>query len=361
MRAVTFALFVFFNSISKGAWTASESNRCLQSALTTLQGEFFSPSRGTFPESIDWTAAFISTVLSSTSTSLDSHRYFSHLVSFFHRQNTAALRWQAYDDQQWVVLGWLLGAEYAATMEPEWVAPFRTRARDFYRLVEQGWDESTCQGGMLWKRKDDPDVPYKNTITNELFIASSIEMYRHFGHEVYLENALRAWNWLSTSELRNSQGLFADGLHNCTGVQVDVWTYNQGVILSGLAGLTEYTGSDSFIEEGHQLIQSVMRWLTSSDQILRELCDEYGECNQDQQTFKGIFFHHMARFCKHANCSRYREFVEHNAEAAWKTRLGSSNGLIGDNWAAWPYLRTVETHAGGVAVLGLHHMLTKQI
>lgn len=212
----------------------------LEHSVEVLESNFFSPVLGSYPTSIDWTAAFISTVLSATFNVLHSHRYFSHLVSFYHRQHTAALRLQAFDDQLWVVLSWLQAAEYATTTEPEWATPFRQRAEEFYDLAARGWDE-TCGGGMLW-RKDGP--PYKNAITNELFITSSVEMYRHFPHRrEYLHNAMRAWIWLDSSGLRNSHGLYADGLHNCTTIEATTWTYNQGVILTGLAGLSEFTGS----------------------------------------------------------------------------------------------------------------------
>ena len=113
------------------------------------------------------------------------HRYFSHLVAFFQKQNIASLIRQNYDDQLWVVLTYLRGAAYAANTEPEWVDPFMERASVFYEIARGGWDDDTCGGGMVWGRW----ARYKNAITTELWIAASIGMYEVFAEERMLEAA----------------------------------------------------------------------------------------------------------------------------------------------------------------------------
>lgn len=326
----------------------------LETAVDVLEEQFFSPTQGAYPSAIDWTAATIFTVLGQVFELTGSHRYFSHLISFYYCQNVTSLRTQAYDDMQWVVLCWLQAARYAKGVEIEWVQPFQARARELYGLASAGWDESNCDGGMLWRRDG---IPYKNSITNELFITTSIELYLEFPQQAeYIDNAIKAWSWMSASRLKNRWGLWADGVHDCTDIDATVWTYNQGVILSGLVGLFSATGKATFLEEGHALIRSVMGSPLVRDGILFERCDPAGACSQNSLTFKGIFFRHMLRFCQVANCTRYVAFVDRNAEAAWNTR--GPTGVIGDHWASWPSLRSVETHAGGVALLSLSYFLS---
>lgn len=140
------------------------------------------------------------------------HRYFSHLVAFYHKQNVSGLIRQNYDDQLWVVLTFLRGAAYAATCEPEWVDPFLERASIFYELARSGWDDETCGGGMVWGRW----ARYKNAVTTELWIAASIGMYEVLGEDRMLEAASRAWAWLKRSGMFNEEGLVNDGLDsNC--------------------------------------------------------------------------------------------------------------------------------------------------
>ena len=155
-----------------------------------------------------------------------------------------------------------------------------------------------------------------------------------------------------------------------------VYTYNQGVLLSGQRGLYEATGAFSYISDGHKLVQSVITatgWdLTTNtvpdDKIegklkkwhglgrggvLEEACDAPGYCSQDAQTFKGIFFHHLTLFCSdlpdvlavpnvpehkdniisHSiSCGRYKSWIRHNAAAALATK--NSSGKFGMWWGA---------------------------
>ena len=180
----------------------------LQSLVRLQQSLFFNPESGSFPTAIDWTSTVLATHLIDYAQQTGDHRYFSHLVAFFHNQNVTGLIRQNYDDQLWVVLTFLRGAVYAAGHEPEWVGPFQERAAVFYDLASAGWDERTCGGGMVWGRW----ARYKNAVTSELFVAASIGMYEAFGDDRMLENATKGWVWLKKSGMLNNEGLFNDGL-----------------------------------------------------------------------------------------------------------------------------------------------------
>lgn len=460
----------------------------LRDALETMQSEYFSLWLGMWTYAIDWTSAVmanhVSAVLSSLSNSVaytmpgsfdkarkldveaqrvenEINKYFGHSVAFFFGEQAFAIRQQAYDDMLWVVLGWLdsirFTEEHSERHYPspnleshersEWhgrqFAPvFAHRARIFYELAEEGWDWHLCGGGMLWNPRLQP---YKNAITNELFISASIAMYLHFPGDdncspylgvtdskrskaawkkpgslakgdisgctdrnslskydpVYLRNAINGYTWLKKSGMKNDQGLYTDGFHirgyseNHTKTECDernemLYTYNQGVILSGLRGIWEATGDVAFLEDGHELIRSVIHatgWTDTSiyptpsmsnrgaknsesdymapndgswaglgaHGILTELCDPPGYCNQDGQTFKGIFFHHLTEFCAslpttpvtpgkthaasrltaslhRASCDEYAPWVVKNAQAALNTR--NERGLFGTWWGA---------------------------
>jgi predicted alpha-1,6-mannanase (GH76 family) len=177
-----------------------------------MQTAYFSPQSGSYPSAIDWTSTVLATHLVNHMQQTSDHRYFSHLVAFFHKQNITSLIRQNYDDQLWVVLTYLRGAAYAGNTEPEWVDPFLERASVFYEIARSGWDEESCGGGMVWGRW----ARYKNAITTELWIAASIGMYEVFGEERMLEGAARGWIWLKESGMFNDEGLINDGLDgNC--------------------------------------------------------------------------------------------------------------------------------------------------
>ncbi|KAI9838881.1 MAG: hypothetical protein M1819_004089 [Sarea resinae] len=424
-------------------------------ALDVMQSHYFEIWQGSWPDAIDWTAAvlgtYVSAALFTLSTTLEyvvpstasggvsslnaeaqAHenlvsRHFTQLTAFYFGENDFSLRNQAYDDMLWVVLGWLENIKFinlhnslhysSAEMKlynsstwygSQFISSFAHRARLFYDLASHGWDTSLCGGGMVWS----PYLtPYKNAITNELFIAASISMYLHFPGDdnpspfstgptseslkpakphdpKYLKAAVDGYMWLSTSNMTNDRGLFIDGFHihrwgrngstgtgKCDVRNEMVYTYNQGVLLSGLRGLWEGTGARSYLEDGHALVRNVISataWSLDDDAdpdkqktdkwaglgrngILEEVCDATGSCSQNAQTFKGIFFHHLTLFChplpeysidlgiSHAadkdlirlhdrSCAEYAPWVTHNAQAALKTQ--DRNGEFGTWWGA---------------------------
>jgi hypothetical protein len=182
-------------------------------------------------------------------------------------------------------------------------------------------------------------------------------------------------------------GLYADGFHihgykgvknpgtrKCDVLSTLVYTYNLGVVLSGLRGLWLATSFIDYLEDGHDLIEGVMRatgwpqihrrnWAgLGRGGVLEEACDSHSSCSQDGQTFKGIFFHHLTEFC-HAlrpeevrllalfsepgesikkqdlfnnwhldRCRRYGDWIAHNARAALATR--NEDGKFGMWWGA---------------------------
>ena len=141
----------------------------------------------------------------------DDNQYFANVVQFYRNQPVFNLLTQMYDDKQWVVLTWLRAAAYAKQSNPGQAAQFLSRGKFFYDiLVTPGWNTSSCGGGMKWG----PTNGYKNAVTTELFVTTSIAMYEAFGTQSYLDNAVKAWTWFKNSGLINAQGTVNDGLND---------------------------------------------------------------------------------------------------------------------------------------------------
>lgn len=289
------------------------------------------------------------------------------------------------------------------------IPAFAHRARIFYALVASHWDDSTCGGGLTW----DPRLEvYKNSITNTQFLAASVGMYLYWpgdvidspffattatgeGDEAYerrdqrfVDNALKTHDWLHAVNLTDEHGLYIDGFHisdhehnaseskpaQCDIPNPQLYTYNQGVILSGLRGLYLATlnsthTNTTFLVEGHTLIDAVMTathsGILGQHGNLAERCDigmpnpGGNGCSQDAQTFKGLFFLHLSAFCapllneplfregghgggarrlrKDARwhlrqCRKYTSWVMRNADAALASR--DKRGVFGGSWLA---------------------------
>ncbi|KAL7968238.1 glycoside hydrolase family 76 protein [Trichoderma sp. SZMC 28014] len=415
------------------------------SALAVLQNEYYQIGRNTWPSAIDWTAAVTETVvigmLSTLTQSQDSlllssnpairgahenliSSIYDQVIGYHFEQDVVAIRDQAFDDILWVVLGWIEATNFArlhnslhfsgtqssfnASLPTDvhealaslpwrgqfWIPSFQSRAKSFWLLGAQGWDTALCHGGMVWNPRLEP---YKNAITNELYVSASISMYQYLNNGTavdkdpfHLQAAVEGYKWLKGSNMTNSQGLFVDGFHidrkkpgnvECDVRDEMVYTYNQGVLLTGQRGLWDVTGSPSYLADGHDLIQAVIKatgWSLKTNQpidlvgvssklpkwrglgrggILEEECDASGTCSQDGQTFKGIYFHHLNAFCRplqwddikdgnafntdsfghvkaahRAACGAYLGWIKHNALAALRTR--DSRGRFGMWWGS---------------------------
>ena len=192
--------------------------------------------------------------------------------------------------------------------------------------------------------------------------------------------------------MTNQMGLWVDGFHvsdwRGNGTECDernemVYTYNQGVLLSAQRQLWEAAGETRYLDDGYALIGNVIA-ATGFDDIIdgaesqnsgtdgsskwrglgmrgvmMDYCDPRGDCSQDGQTFKGIFFLHFTAFCtplpladpnheslragpishratpeeaaSHAaKCKSYIPWIELNAKAALRSR--DENGLFGMWW-----------------------------
>lgn len=246
----------------------------------------------------------------------------------------------SFDDAQWVILALWKIADYKSARGLDG-GPFTRSAAAIYSIIEAQWDTGTCGGGVWWSSAD----TYKNSITNELFLLTSAQGYLRGGGQTYLDNANKEWAWLSSSGLRNSQGLYNDGLNSgnpsaCTNNGQTTWTYNQGVVASGLANLYAATGNSALLTAAEVTLDATISLLTTND-ILKESCDDAASggavCNNDQTSFKGIWVKHLQYYLDSANdatrTTKYSPFLgsQYSAVVHYGT---NGNDDIGSVWYA---------------------------
>lgn len=113
-----------------------------------------------------------------------------------------------FDDYQWWLLGWL----QVFIVQPN--LDYLYRAANIHDFVTvNAWNDSICGGGVQWCRNNS----YKNAITNELFLLSSIRLHPYASilgrpSTYYLDWALKEWQWFEASGLINGGYLINDGL-----------------------------------------------------------------------------------------------------------------------------------------------------
>ena len=88
------------------------------------------------------------------------------------------------------------------------------------------------KGGLFWNSQK----TYKASISNELYISFSALLHLATKEKTYLVNALDVYNWfVKQSTLVKESGKVEDGIGSDMNKTFDPWSYNQGVILAGIA------------------------------------------------------------------------------------------------------------------------------
>jgi predicted alpha-1,6-mannanase (GH76 family) len=221
-----------------------------------------------------------------------------------------------YDDEGWWGLTWVQA--YDQTGEHKYLV----LAESLFTDIAGGWDPH-CGGGVWWSRNRD----YKNAIPNELFLSLAGALaLRTRGPAAanYKQWALLEWDWFSHTGMVNSAGLVNDGLTaDCENNGRTTWTYNQGVVLGGLADLYRLTGDRSLLTSATSIAKAAMTHLSDSDGILREQCEPH--CDVDQTQFKGIFIRNLVALNEVAPSTAYTGFAVRNALVMWNADRNHAN------------------------------------
>ena len=232
------------------------------------------------------------------------------------------------DDAGWWGLAWLQAYELTRSR--------LRRARDYLAMAEtvadhihNFWD-SKCGGGVWWTS----GRTYKNAITNEVFLELTAWLHDTIaGDTKYLRWARAEWAWFKGSGMINDNDLVNDGLDGrCANNHYVTWTYNQGVILAGLARLYQATGDAGQLREAESIARAAISHLTV-DGILHEPCTGAG-CGPnpgDVQSFKGIFTRDLKVLAVTARTSRFDSFFTSQARSV-EDRDTDADGQLGFLW-----------------------------
>jgi predicted alpha-1,6-mannanase (GH76 family) len=298
-------------------------NICASAGITALQ-KWYTTSTGLWKSTGWWNAANALTALIRYEKETGDSTHDSVIGTTF----TAAQRQHAhfvnnyYDDNGWWALAWVTA--FDVTREDRYL----DAAKTIFTHNTAGWDD-TCGGGLWWNTAK----TYKNAITNELFLTLAALLHqRTSGDKSYLTWAQREWDWFSASGLIGTSGLINDGLTSaCANNGATTWTYNQGVILGGLAALYEITADQAYLQQGETIANAVLSQLVTPATatvpgILVEPCETASlGCNSDQVQFKGIFMRYLYDFWLQSRQPAYNAFILSNATSLWNNSKNASN------------------------------------
>ena len=234
-----------------------------------------------------------------------------------------------YDDEGWWALAWLDAWEYTGNVQ------YLEMARVIFEDITTAWN-SECDGGMYWKK----GLKYKGTISNSLALTLATRLHLAKTGDVNgrscLQWSMDIWEWIIGAGLLNNLGLMQDGVKNEDGncdVVSAVWTYNQGVVLTGLVNLHSITKRAHYLESAHNLANAAIKHMVSDDGILKEINCEPNDCNSDAEQFKGIFMRHLRVLNEYSPKDAYSQFMNENVTSILNNSMSNGNRLPGVSWS----------------------------
>lgn len=321
-------LFAFVALILPAFLSAQNFRHSARSGVHALQ-RWYDPATGLYRTTGWWNSANAITVLADYSSIAARPDLQPILASTFDlaQHKFPGFLNNYYDDEGWWALAWIDAYD-------------RTRQQNYLHMAENifanmtgGWDD-TCSGGIWWSK----DRTYKNAIANELFLSVAAHLASRVPNDhqqQYLTWAQREWEWFQHSGMINSENLINDGLDKaCHNNHRTTWTYNQGVILGGLAQLSPLVPDPALLAKANQIAAASVTALADSHGILHDSCEP--NCGADAPQFKGIFMRNLSALNQATPNPAYATFIRNNARSIL-TRDRGPGTRLGLVWSG-PYL-----------------------
>ncbi|KAL5411899.1 hypothetical protein PMIN04_010055 [Paraphaeosphaeria minitans] len=195
------------------------------------------------------------------------------------------------DDQAWWALSALTAAENNVAV-PAGSTTFLSMAQNVFNEQKARWDESSCGGGMRFKiNAGDAGYEYKSSIANGLFFQLAARLAKLTGDADARAWAEKSYDWITATGLVDAEYNVYDGT-DAAGACVDLnrnqWSYNAGVFLYGAAVMASQTGDAKWVDRSSGLLAAAQRTFVRDGALYEPTCEDQGNCNNDQVSFKGI-------------------------------------------------------------------------
>jgi predicted alpha-1,6-mannanase (GH76 family) len=289
------------------SWLRSTVNADTPSAASaTALMQYYNPSIGRWDSTLGWQDAQSLTALVDYMQQTGDSTYSYAISQVYDDNNSAQFTNQYLDDTGWWGLAWLSAYQY--TGDPAYL-----QTAEYDDNYMSNYWSSSCGGGLWWSTSK----ANLNAIENELYLELSASLHNTLsGDTTYLNRAEQEWSWFAKSGLINSQYLINDGLNvsTCQNSGAKTYTYNQGVILTGLAQLEQATGNGSLLSTADAIATAATTRLVNGNGVLIDPCEPSG-CATDGYSFKGIFVRDLSQYEQSTGIGAYNGFLNNQASS----------------------------------------------
>jgi len=231
-----------------------------------------------------------------------------------------------YDDEGWWALAWIKAYDFSHQQK------YLDMAKTIFQDMTAGWS-SECGGGLYWRKERD----VKNAIPNELFLTIGARLHQRTmgdsGAGSFLDWATREWAWFKGSGMIGADHQIVDGLDLKTcKASGPAYSYNQGVILGGLADLSQASADATLLDAADDIAHAALSKMVDKNGVFIEaVCDPKPGCgNGDGEQFKGIFARNLGYLYTVRAKPEYQAFLIAQSNSIWNADRSAKNefGLL---------------------------------
>lgn len=216
-----------------------------------------------------------------------------------------------------------------------------TLAQAVFNTMSARWETSDCNGGLRWQIFQwNSGYDYKNSVSNGCLFNIGARLARYTDNDSYIEWCDRVWEWMYGVGFLTEEtawlvfdGAKVDG--NCTNITRLIWSYNQGLFMSGCAYLFNYTGDPKWLNRTEHLLESATKYFFKDEVMYEYSCQDNDSCNQDQRSFKGYFARFLGQTAVMAPSTNelIMRLLTASAQGAAQSCTGGTDGhTCGLNW-----------------------------
>jgi predicted alpha-1,6-mannanase (GH76 family) len=251
------------------------------------------------------------------------------------------------DDTGWWAMAWL--DAYDLTGDRRYLDTARVAADHMHTF----WT-GACGGGLRWREGG----TYKAAISNSLYIQVNATLANRTGNTTYRTRATTGWSWFAGTGLIGGDGLVRDGLDesNCAPGGT-VFSYNQGVLMSGLTELSALTGDGSYRDRARQIADATTRpgsALTDSGGILHDPPEGWDDCFKDGAYFKAGLLRGLSELDAALSGNPYATYMDRQGDTAF-SRSRNAFDQYSLSWSAWTKPPGPGCQASALALMNATH------
>ncbi|WP_162293057.1 glycoside hydrolase family 76 protein [Actinophytocola xinjiangensis] len=331
---------------ARTTWNAANRTDAAATALMAL----YDNTTGYFRGGGFWGSAVALTgvIRNAAVTNLPSYRY--AIATTYERNVNAGrghFRNEFSDDTGWWAMAWL--DAHALTGEQRYLDTARIAADHMHTF----WT-GACGGGIRWKEGS----TYKASISNSLYVQVNATLAARAGETRFRDRALAGWSWFAGTGLIGGDNLVRDGLDESgCAPGGTVFTYNQGVLMSGLTALSALTGDPGPRARARQVADATTRPgspLTDSSGVLHDPAEGWDDCLKDGAYFKAGLARGLAELNAAVSGGPYTAYLDRQADTAY-SRSRNAFDQYSLSWSAWTRPAGPGCQASALAVLNATH------